>query len=106
MGVAFFCGGVIITEALNGPAWRTTELESFSAVGQWSNLGIVMLVMLAAVIRKILGEDKATNPVIEMQELEEGGENLHEAEALNVSDSNVKNEEEGEDWDWRVGYAS
>ena len=79
-----FCLFVIIEDFWNRSVWNALEREPLAAVGQWSSLAIVLMVLLAAgVSRTMEGMDS------DGQATEDDGVDL-----------------EKETWDWRVGYAS
>ena len=63
------------------------EQEQFAAVGQWSCVAVVILVLFAAVVGRIWAAD-------ERRSLENGDER-RDKEWMDM-----------EEWDWRVGYAS
>ena len=90
VSVGVFCGSIIQQETQNAHEWSVLSQESFVAVGQWSNLALVLLVLVAARLRRIWAR-------------------------LNYNDtrsdywrdnSNEHMETENDDWDWRIGYAS
>lgn len=83
-----FCGNIIFQEMQNSQAWEDLTQEPFAAVGQWSNLAVVLLVLVAAWLGRILSGEGERRP-------EEGFE---------LDDR--RDGEDEEDWDWRVGYAS
>ena len=82
------CCNIIFQEMQNSQAWEYLSQESFAAVGQWSNLAVVLLVLVAAGLGRILSGEGERRP-------EEGFE---------LDDR--RDGEDEEDWDWRVGYAS
>ena len=93
--VVAFAGSVIYLESNHDRGGINAESEPFAAVGQWSNLAVVLLVLLAAAISRIWGGSGDKDMAAEPRRLED----------WRISeDGNV--EREREDWDWRVGYAS
>ena len=115
ISVVVFCGSIVYLEVSNAPSWSTMELESFAAIGQWSNLAVVLLVLLAAVIRQLWNGGGTESAVIEsMQRVEDGGPCSNNVTALDASMSNTEDlvgqdedvETEVKDWSWRIGYAS
>ena len=117
ISVVVFCGTIIYNEASSGPGWSNMELEPFAAVGQWGNLAVVLLVLLAAVVRRIWGDERGERPIEEARELEDGGEGLSEVNDVNVRkssatdlelDANLEENMETviEDRDSRIEYAS
>lgn len=76
--VGAFCGTVIVSESQNARTWSVLSQEPFGAVGQWSNLAVVLLVLVAAGVGRIwAGTGAAGSAVME----------------------------EEEDWNWRLGCA-
>ena len=51
--VGAFCGSVIFFETWNARVWSVTPEESFAAVGQWGNLAVLLLVLIAAGVGRI-----------------------------------------------------
>ena len=72
------------------------EQEQFAAVGQWSCVAVVILVLFAAVVSRIWAADERSGGVAaeEIRSLEKGDE-WRDKEWMGM-----------EEWDWRVGYAS
>ena len=97
-----FGGSVIYLESNHDRGGINAESEPFVAVGQWSNLAVVLLVLLAAAIGRIWGGSGDKGAAEEPRMLEEAREVSDSAKALSAG----KSEREGEDWDFRVGYAS
>lgn len=91
VSVSAFCGAVIQQETRKESA---VELEPFAAVGQWGNVVVVLLVLLAAGLSRIWGGRGPRSSAEEMWSIEEGSEEL------------LGGATEKEDWDSRVGYAS
>ncbi|KAL8755165.1 MAG: hypothetical protein Q9199_003840 [Rusavskia elegans] len=91
VSVSAFCGSVIYQETRRESA---VELEPFAAVGQWGNVVVVLLVLLAAGLSRIWAGRGARSSAEETWSLEEGSEEL------------LGGATEKEDWDSRVGYAS
>ncbi|CAO1598531.1 hypothetical protein XANCAGTX0491_002293 [Xanthoria calcicola] len=89
VSVSAFCGSVIFQETGTDSA---IELEPFAAVGQWGNVVVGLLVLLAAGLSRIWGGGRDGSLVAETRKLEEGSER--------------ENERGSEIWDSRVGYAS
>lgn len=89
--VAAFCGSIIFVETANARKWKGLEQEPFTAVGQWSCLATVFLVLLAAGVSR-MGAGRGA--------LSENESNIEHAE--NDWDA----EAEKEYWNCRVGYAS
>ncbi|MCJ1469200.1 hypothetical protein MMC07_007833 [Pseudocyphellaria aurata] len=84
-----FCFSIIIQETQNARWWSTLSQEPFAAVGQWSNLVVVLLVLVAAGVGRIWAGTRASSAATEDErKLKEEIEEL------------------GGDWDWRIGYAS
>lgn len=106
-----FCLFVIIEDFWNRSVWDALEHEPLAAVGQWSSLVVVLMVLLAAGVGRILGRRGAKDAVVKARGLDA---------SLNgdgsLMDGMKNNEEPAEDddgmdlemqtWDWRVGYAS
>ena len=84
VGVVVFCGSIVLQEASNAPDWGIMEVEEFAAVGQWSNLAVVVLVLLAGVIRRIWGGGGNESAVVEIGRLEQGEEKLDGVEDEDV----------------------
>ena len=92
VSVSAFGGAIILQETGSARAWKYLEREPFAAVGQWGNLGVILLVLLAALIRR-LWVGSGSHSLTEVEKAKEDREYLQDAK--------------GEvDWDWRVGYAS
>ena len=99
IGFVVFCGSLVYLEVSHAPRWSASEAELFAAVGQWSNVAVVLLVLLAAVIRRIWSGSEAESTDIDMRGLEEEGQISDSVETEDV-------EFECKDWDQRFGYAS
>ncbi|KAL9614764.1 MAG: hypothetical protein Q9167_000755 [Letrouitia subvulpina] len=121
LSFAVFCGCVVIVEIQNARRGEVLEQEPFTAVGQWGNLAVVLLVLLAAGVSRAWAGRGARSAIVEMRGLEEGVEEPDQVQALREGESSSskkdgKNdwrgsedrdaETERDDWDWRVGYAS
>lgn len=75
------------------------EQEQFAAVGQWSCVAVVILVLFAAVVSRIWAADERSGGF--------GGVAAQEIRSLEKGDEWCDKEWMGmEEWDWRVGYAS
>ncbi|KAG6999550.1 hypothetical protein G7Y79_00034g069730 [Physcia stellaris] len=87
--VAAFVGVFLYNEITeNALHQRFLEQEQFAAVGQWSCVAVVLLVLFAAVVGRIWATDE------EIQSTEKDDES-RDVEWMGM-----------EEWDWRVGYAS
>ncbi|KAI4158095.1 MAG: hypothetical protein LQ342_007769 [Letrouitia transgressa] len=111
LSVAVFCGFIVVIEMQNAHREKILEQEPFTAVGQWGNLAVVLLVLLAAVVSRAWAGRGARSAAVEIQRLEEGVEESDQVEALSEGASSSKKDGKNdwrgsEDWDWRVGYAS
>ena len=119
VGVAVFCGAVVSQEVPGTLKWSKLEREPFAAVGQWGNLAVVLLVLLAALIKRMWSSRETNNAAVTAWRLEKGGkrsDNLNEVSAGNGSIEIIESEWEcgtddcietrQVDWDWRIGYAS
>ena len=84
IAIAAFCGNIVIMEVQNAQEWDFLSQEHFAAVGQWGNLAVVLLVLVAAGVSRVWARKGAKSAIVE-----EGTEGL-----------------EKEGWNWRVGYAS
>lgn len=108
VSVVAFCGSIIVQERQNARGWSTRSLEPFAAVGQWSNLAVVFLMLVAAGVGRIWAGTGAGSAVVEEERrLEEGVQLDDDAKSdywRDGEDEDVGTEKE--DWDWRVGYAS
>lgn len=87
--VAAFGGAILYNEMQEEVEWALLEQEQFAAVGQWSCVAVVILVLFAAVVSRIWAANEET------RSLEKGDERRDEEWWMGV-----------EEWDWRVGYAS
>lgn len=98
--VAAFAGATVYNEMqAGGPQEPLLEQEQFTAVGQWSCVAVVLLVLLAALVSRIWAADEkgrgvGSVAVEDFRSLEKGDERRDE-EWIDV-----------EEWDWRIGYAS
>ena len=87
--VAVFGGAILYNEMQEEvQQGALLEQEQFAAVGQWSCVAVVILVLFAAVVSRIWAANE------EIRSLEKGDERRDE-EWMGV-----------EEWEWRVGYAS
>lgn len=98
--VAAFVGAILnneITEEAQRGA--LLEQEHFAAVGQWSCVAVVILVLFAVVVSQIWATDEKGGGV--------GNVAVEEIRSLERGDKR-RDEEwmDTEEWDWRVGYAS
>ena len=85
ISIGTFCGNILNQETQNAYTWSVLSQEPFAAIGQWGNLVVVLLVLVAAGISRIWAVTEAGDTVIDgHRELEEGIE----------------------DWNSRIGYAS
>lgn len=89
VSVGAFCGSIVIQETQNAQFWSTLSQEPFTAVGQWSNLAVVLLVLVAAGVGRIWAGTGAGSAVVEEERRPKEG--IEESEG---------------DWDCRIGYAS
>ena len=109
LGVVAFGGSIVYQEVQSVGSWGNIGRESFAAVGQWGNLVVVLLVLLAAVIRRgmsgggVGGRDRGA------ESLELGTAVFDEVENDDLQsayDDDEERDSESWEWDWRVGYAS
>ena len=92
--MAAFVGAVLYNEiTLQAQVGALLEQEQFVAVGQWSCVAVVVLVLLAAVVSRIFTADERNG----------GVENVP-AEGIRVLEKG--NEKLDEEWNCGVGYAS
>ena len=97
VSVSAFCGSVIYQEMGTDSA---IELEPFAAVGQWGNMVVVLLVLLAAGLSRIWSGSRDGSLIAATRKLEEGSERGNER-------GNKRGNKRGSEmWDSRVGYAS
>lgn len=116
VSVVAFCGSILVVETRNGRTWKAVEQEPFTAVGQWSCLAIVVLVLLAAGVSRMWAGRGAGSAFGVIQRLEAGVEEPDQAKAWSENQSSIEHAKDGsedrdtelgkEDWDWRIGYAS
>ena len=100
--VGAFFGSILVQETQNAREWKLLSQEPFAAVGQWSHLAVVLLVLVAAGVGRIWAGTGAGSAVVEEERrLEEEFELDYRRDG---EDEDVGTEKE--DWDWRVGYAS
>lgn len=93
-------GSILYSEITSGiDQGALLEQEQFAAVGQWSCVAVVILVLFAAVISRIWAADERSGGF--------GGVAVEEIRSLEKGDE-WRNKEwiSMEEWDWRVGYAS
>ena len=102
VSVGAFCYNIIVQETQNARAWTILSQEPFAAVGQWSNLAVVLLVLVAAGIGRIWAGIGARITVVEEERRLEEEFELDYRRDGEDEDMGTENE----DWDWRVGYAS
>jgi len=97
VSVAAFCGSIILVETRNARMWKALEQEPIAAVGQWSCLATVFLVLLAAgVSRMCAGRGARSGNESNIEHAKNGWEGSEDRDA----------ETGKEDWNWTVGYAS
>ncbi|KAL8847895.1 MAG: hypothetical protein Q9221_007070 [Calogaya cf. arnoldii] len=92
LSAAAFVGGIITTEA----HYNENETESFSAVGQWSGVAVVVQVLMAAGVSylwKTLKQRSEANT-------------LGDGTSSTGKTTSVDEEAAEEEWGCRVGYAS
>lgn len=123
VSVGVFCGSIINQETQDAQMWSALSQESFEAVGQWSNLAVLLLVLVAAGVSRIwAGSGLGRAVVLEGRRLEERIEKSEKGKAWrrdksSIDDADAKSvywedgededvETEKEDWDGRIGYAS
>lgn len=118
ISAAAFCASIVWQETQEGPAWSELSQEPFAAVGQWSYLAVVLLVLVAAGLSRIWGGKRARSvaveewrPEEEIEELEKGkvlgrGKNSLDGAKGNWRSNGDEEATEKEDWDRRIGYAS
>ncbi|MCJ1475805.1 hypothetical protein MMC13_004469 [Lambiella insularis] len=97
--IAAFGGAVLYTEIRYMGAQWVLEQEQFAAVGQWSCVAVIILVLFAAVINRIWAADERGGVV--------GSVTAQKSRSSGRGDKRRDEEWMGrEEWDWRVGYAS
>lgn len=123
VSVGAFCGSVIVQEKQNAQIWSVLSQDPFAAVGQWGNIAVVLLVLVAAGVRRIWTGTGAGSKVAEenhraeglVEELEIGKAWSRGKKSLLDDDAKSDYWRDGEDedmetekvdWDWRIGYAS
>ena len=123
LALGAFFGSIVVQEKQNAQIWSILSQDPFLAVGQWGNIAVVLLVLIAAGVRRIWAGTGAGSTVVEenrrpeeiIQESEKGkawsrGKNsLLDDDAKNDywRDGEDEDVETGkEDWDWRIGYSS
>lgn len=123
VSVGAFFGSIVVQEKQNAQIWSILSQDPFLAVGQCGNIAVVLLVLIAAGVRRIWAGTGAGSTVVEenrrpeeiIEESEKGkawsrGKNsLLDDDAKNDywRDGEDEDVETGkEDWDWRIGYAS
>lgn len=98
--VAACGGGILYIEITNKAQHKLLlEQEEFAAVGQWSCVTVVILVLFAAVVGRVWAADERHG----------GVESVAFEEIWSAERGDERCDEEWmgmEDWDWRVGYAS
>lgn len=119
VSVGAFCGTIIAQETQNAHKWSTLSRKPFAAIGQWGNLAVVLLVLVAAGVGRIWADTEAGSAVVKksagwMIESRNG----KKGKAGSTGKSNLDDndywrdgededvETEREDWNWRIGYAS
>ncbi|KAL8682994.1 MAG: hypothetical protein Q9186_000989 [Xanthomendoza sp. 1 TL-2023] len=88
------CGFIVYQESSSGPIY--TSAESSAAVGQWGSAAVVLLVVLAAVIKRIWSGGSEAHKAFVREDLEEYWR-IDEDGSLGT---------EPREWNWRAGYAS
>lgn len=121
ISVGVFCGSIISQETQNAQMWSALSQEPFEAVGQWSNLAVVLLVLVAAGVGRIwVSSELGRAVILEGRSLEDGIGKSQASKALNGGKSSIDGAgaktdcwKDGEDdyvetekEDWRIGYAS
>lgn len=109
VGVFAFCGCIISQETQNARVWSTLSKQPVAAVGQWSNIAVVLSVLAAAVVGRIWAGTEARSEVVEAEDRLEEGVEPDDDDAKSDYWRDGEDEDvgtENEDWDWRVGYAS
>ncbi|KAG7006820.1 hypothetical protein G7Y79_00013g035920 [Physcia stellaris] len=114
-----FCLFVVIEDFCNHSVWSALERESLAAVGQWSSLVVVLMVLLAAGVSRTLGRRDATDTSIDVLGPDAEAENIETVARSSVGGKPTEGiryhvetsedddvDSESEIWDWRVGYAS
>lgn len=114
-----FCLFVIIEDFWNSSVWDVLEREPLAAVGQWSSLAVVLMVLLAAGVSRTLGGRGAKDAVVNARGLAAGAGDSETVAGFTEGGSPTEGmesdgetaEDDGVDlgkeiWDWRVGYAS
>lgn len=121
-----FCGCIIFQETQHARFWSALSQELFAAVGQWNNLAVVMLVLVAAGVNRIWASTGAGSAVAEEERKLEGIEESEKGKTWsrdNISpdddgggtkgnylrDDEDENENMGtekKNWDERIGCAS
>ena len=114
-----FCLFIVIEDFWNRSVWDALELEPLAAVGQWSSIVIVLMVLLAAGVSWTLGgrgtKDAGVNargPDAGPGDSEkvacssEGGSPIDGTEFDGETAEDDGGDVEKQTWDWRVGYAS
>ena len=98
-----FLGSIIYDETGNAQIRNAQSQESFSAVGQWSHVAVVLLVISAAVIgRYWTGRRDKKDDTLSGGKTSITGDTTNGPRGVENGD-----EEIGEkDWDWHIGYAS
>lgn len=109
--VAAFFGSILHEDAQNTASLKGFGAEPAGAVGQWGNLVVVMLVLLAAGLSWIWGGRGARSTDAEMGRNGERMNELGTYDTLSGGESSCSSDDidvemEKEDWDCRVGYAS
>ena len=99
--VAAFGGSILyieISDAVSEAA-SMERGEQFTAVGQWSCVAVVLLVLFAAVVSRLWGASERNGKF--------GNIATKKIRRIQMSDEWYDEEWTGiEEWDWRVGYAS
>ena len=105
-----FCLFVIIEDFWNQSVWDALEHEPLAAVGQWSSIAVVLMVLLAAGVSRTLGGRGAKAAIVTARSLEAGADDSGTIVCSSAGGSPMEGvdpvDPEMETWDWRVGYAS
>ena len=114
-----FCLFVVIEDICNSSVWNALEREPLAAVGQWSSLVVVLMVLAAAGVSHILGGRGGKDAVANARG-PDGGAGDSDTVAFSsagrclmdgMESDGEPAEDDGSDlekqtWDCRVGYAS
>ena len=114
-----FCLFVVIEDFCNHTVWSALEREPLAAVGQWSSLVVVLMVLVAAALSHILGGRRGKDAVANARGPNGGAGDTDTVACSSggrclmggMESDGEPAEDDGADleqqtWDWRVGYAS